>query len=175
MKLIFDPYRFTQQEKQKFDKQFLAIASDIRLASLSKKEASTIVSNALGSDSKNQVGVYFWVLHTNRGLFKIYVGKTRSMNRRLSDYVAGFQVHSPNDYKMRLFQAFVFSHISDARFGLFFQRCSLEQYTNCETDALDVYRPLVNERVKADGKARAKVEQGFRDYYDSVFAAKLGA
>ena len=85
-----------------------------------------------------------------------------------------FQIHSPNDYKMRFFQDFIFKHIPDAKFSLFFRRCSLEEYTEIETYSLKRYNSLINQRAATKEETKEKMKQAFREYYEAVFISKIG-
>ena len=52
----------------------------------------------------NIPGLYFWVMSVRGKRYRIYIGKTKSLVRRVEDYVKEFQAHSPNDYKIHIFQ-----------------------------------------------------------------------
>ena len=52
-------------------------------------------------------GCYLWLLCHEGSQFKVYLGGTRSIRRRVKDYGLEFQLHSPNDFKLRLFYSFM--------------------------------------------------------------------
>jgi hypothetical protein len=159
-------------EKHILDEKFERISDDIRLSSLTKQDAEELVRKVLGYNPKDQIGVYFWLLRADGRTYKIYVGKTKSLKRRLSDYLVGFQVHSPNDYKLQFFQDFIFERVPEAKFALFFRRCSSDDLTECETEACRLFRPLINERAHESYPAREKVKNAFKEYYEAIFQSK---
>src|SRR6266404_9225090 len=63
------------------------------------QELKEVISNYKGVQ-----GIYFWVMRQESLEYKIYVGKTKSLSDRVLNYISEFQPHSPNDYKLRIFQ-----------------------------------------------------------------------
>ena len=107
--------------------------------------------------------------------YKIYVGKTKSLPRRLSDYTNEFQVHAPNDYKLRFFQSFILGREPNAAFDLYFSKGGAQGYTMDETEAVKEYGPLINERAETTAEDREIMKQAFAAHYSGIFAQKVGA
>jgi len=59
---------------------------------------------------KKVPGIYLWVLRHETKEYKLYIGQTNSLANRLLNYVNEFQAHLPNDYKLRIFAAFLAEH-----------------------------------------------------------------
>ncbi len=121
-------------------------------------------------------GIYFWVLVDGSNKYKIYIGKTKSLAYRVSNYVAEFQPHSPNDYKLRVFQTFVAELMPNASMELHFKRTDLADLTHAENTEIEKYqRPLLNRRGQASDEARTKLREAFEFFYRSGFIASLSA
>jgi predicted GIY-YIG superfamily endonuclease len=122
-------------------------------------------------------GVYFWVLRRDGCRYKIYIGRTNDLSKRVKDYTRKFQPHSPNDYKLRFFQ-----ELLGGKFDLYF--LGVEDKKQCvrkETDVIKRLQPLINDLPKAIKLlkenpqkkdewcgATKKLEKAFCDYYASV-------
>lgn len=124
---------------------------------------------------KGASGIYFWVLRSNDAdeLFSIYIGKTRSLANRAQNYLSGFQPHSPNDFKLRIFQAFVSEAAPGAALDLLFSRRNVEQLTASENDAIRLFNPILNKLQPATPDAKLNLQNVFAEYYRSAFERSL--
>ena len=119
---------------------------------------------------KGVPGVYFLVMRLNDCSYKIYAGKARCLLRRLNDYTNGFQIHSPNDYKLRAFRHVILNHEPQTEFDLYFQKSSKDTYTQQETATIKKYDPLLNQRGDGD---RNLIQEAFEAYFSQSFKKKL--
>lgn len=163
-------YKFSDSEAATFHKRFNRVLADVDLEALTPRGPDPML-RAL----RDVAGIYFWTMRIGTSTFKIYVGKTKSLPRRLSDYTNEFQVHAPNDYKLRFFQSFILSLEPDAAFDLHFAEGGAQGYTMDETEAVKEYGPLINERADTTAEDRETMKQAFSDHYSRIFAQKLGA
>lgn len=164
-----DRYRLEGEHNAMFRAQFNLVRMDLVLATL----AVAGPDPALGALAGVR-GVYFLTMRLGPSVYKIYVGKTTSLPRRLADYGKAFQVHAPNDFKLRALQDFMWQHFPSAAFDLYFARESELGYTLDETAAVRLYRPLVNERAKKNVDAMLSMQQACESHYAAVFAQKVG-
>jgi hypothetical protein len=120
---------------------------------------------------KNVSGIYFWVMRFGESddLYSIYVGKTKSMSYRLQNYFGAFQPHSPNDFKLQIFFAFLSEAVSGAALDLLFCRRSEGDLSQAEKEAIDSYKPLLNTRRQASAAAHSSLRDAFALYYRSAF------
>lgn len=123
---------------------------------------------------RDVAGIYFWTMRIGTSSYKIYVGKTKSLPRRLSDYTNEFQIHAPNDYKLRFFQRFILSREPNAVFDLYFAEEGAQGYTMDETETVKEYGPLINERAETTAEDREAMKQAFAAHYSGIFAQKVG-
>lgn len=124
--------------------------------------------------TKNAVpGVYYWSMRVAESEYKIYVGKTTSLQRRVKDYLKDFQPHSTNDYKLRIFQKAAFVCCPGAVFILRFSECNISDLTGTENEIVFRLRPLLNQRVTPPESAKATLQRAFEDYYAAGFNALL--
>src|SRR5215469_7980184 len=93
-----DSFVFSKEEEEALLRDFRLVVSDYKLENRSSVAALS---------SHTEPGLYFWVLGVGANRYKVYVGKTRSLFRRVQDYTNGFQPHSPNDFKLQVLQSFV--------------------------------------------------------------------
>lgn len=162
-------YRFTEDDQRTFQEEgFRKVHGDIKLNDIKAADTKTLAA------AEGAPGVYFWVLLLKDEWYKIYIGKTKSLVRRLSDYTNPFQVHSPNDYKLRFFHEFILGHATDAKLALFFKPCSLADYTDVETRLVSAFSPLINARSRAQGDERELMKAAFTKYYKAIFERELG-
>lgn len=110
-------------------------------------------------------GCYFWLLESADLIAKIYIGRTKSFRKRFRDYSASFQIHSPNDYKLIIWSQFSSKHFPDA--ALSFHVCPAEENESkrLETEYVNRFRPLLNERVSSSVDERELVKSAFTDQY----------
>jgi hypothetical protein len=119
-------------------------------------------------------GIYFWVLVNGSDKYKVYIGKTESLADRVSNYVAEFQPHSPNDFKLRVFQTFAAECMPNASMELHFKRTDVANLTHAENAEIEKYQwPLLNRRGQASNEARTKLREAFEFFYRSGFIASL--
>ncbi|WP_157726358.1 GIY-YIG nuclease family protein [Imhoffiella purpurea] len=88
----FDIFKFSLSEKESFTRDFLLIASNVRLDALNRELALKLVNDGLKKPAANSIGVYFWILKLDTLEYKIYIGKTKSLPKRLIDYSVEFQI-----------------------------------------------------------------------------------
>ena len=129
----------------------------------------------LQSAYKQVPGIYFWLMNVGSSEYKIYIGKTESLSYRVANYIADFQPHSPNDFKLRVFELFVGELMPSASMSLFFARKGISEITDAENKALKKYRPLLNQRAEPTREAKAQLRDAFTAFYQSSFEAKLKA
>lgn len=125
------------------------------------------------AEYKRVPGIYFWIMRQGERLFSIYIGKTNSMAYRMQNYVGEFQPHSPNDYKLRIFRAFLAESTPDATLDLYFSSKDFSEITQAENIAVTAYDPLLNRRQRPSAQARADLRDAFSLYYRSAFEQLL--
>jgi hypothetical protein len=121
------------------------------------------------ADYKQVPGIHFWVMRHEERLFRIYIGKTISMSYRMQNYVSEFQPHSPNDYKLRIFRAYISDVAPSAKLDLHFSSKDLADLTKAENIAVAAYDPLLNRRQRPSAEARSVLREAFSVYYRSAF------
>lgn len=119
-------------------------------------------------------GIYCWILHLENRGFGIYVGRTRSIAARLANYGGEFQPHSPNDYKLRLFQDFVKETDPQARMDLHFLPQPIDALKIAEKEEIAAFDPMLNRRHLASQDSRDALKRAFARYYRSAFERTLG-
>lgn len=117
-------------------------------------------------------GVYFWVLRHRDACYRIYVGQTVSLSGRLRTYISSFQAHSPNDFKLQVFLAFVNELLPDATFDLYFFDTP-DDLNAAELQTIERYNPLLNRLPQPSLEAREQLKRAFSLYYASVFQRRL--
>lgn len=122
---------------------------------------------------KNVPGLYFWVMRHGGAQYKIYIGKTKSFSYRVLNYVNDFQAHSPNDYKLRIFHAFLSELLPEAALDLYFAPTDPESLTSAETAAVLEYVPLLNKLPPPSAAAKEELRKAFSLYYRSAFEQRL--
>lgn len=175
MKLNYQKYCFRTDESAIFKETFQKVAVNVFLENIENRHLNEAICKSLGIEDCDLTGVYFWVMNMDGIGYKIYAGKTKSLKRRLSDYTNPFQIHSPNDYKLQFFQTFILKHFPEATFDLYFMKCNMHDYTSKETEVVNTFKPLVNERAKVSLEAKEKMKAAFANYYNSVFIEKSNA
>jgi hypothetical protein len=118
-------------------------------------------------------GLYFFVLNFDRRQFKIYLGRTNALSRRMREYTSAFQPHSPNDFKLQAFQRFVLEVIPSATIDLYFQRLPASALKEAEAAAIKLYQPLLNELSQPTAEARQALQEAFSHYVRSTFEQRL--
>jgi hypothetical protein len=163
-------YRLEDEHSSEFRTQFELVRRGLVLSSLAADADADPALSALTGVR----GVYFVTMRLGGSEYKIYVGKTTSLPRRLADYRKAFQVHSPNDFKLRVLQDYMWQRFPQAAFDLYFARESELGYTSDETAALRRHSPLVNERATKSVDAIFVMQQAFEAHYAAVFGQKIG-
>jgi hypothetical protein len=113
---------------------------------------------------KGVPGIYFWLMKYEGVSYKIYIGSTRSLSRRLLNYMSEFQAHSPNDYKPQVFLAFINELIPGATLDLYFRR-EAGSLNDAETKAKHDYDPLLNDLPAPTSEAKEALKGAFSLYY----------
>ncbi len=158
------PYKFSNDELKILKRQYPSIRKNVDLSAIDKNILEKIT---------DACGVYFWLMNYENQQYKIYIGKTNSLRRRLNDYKVNFQIHSPNDFKLRFFQEFTNKHLQNSSLDLHFMECSIANYTKEETNAINLFRPMINARSKTNDETQLKIQQAFKEYYEEIFFNKL--
>jgi len=162
----FDRFLFTKREGDAMRSEFTPVLTN---ATLAKDEPL----RRLLETHKNVSGIYFWVLRHEAKEYKLYIGKTKSLAKRLVDYVSKFQPHSPNDYKLRIFTAFLAELASEAALDLYFAPTDVGRLGEAETNFIKKYDPLLNPRLRPSAGAKKRLESAFEFYYRSTFESRL--
>jgi hypothetical protein len=118
-------------------------------------------------------GIYFWIMTSEAGRYRIYVGKTESLAQRLLNYVSGFQAHSPNDYKVQIFKQFMAELTPPGALDLYFAAKDANVLRVAEKDAIRQYYPLLNNLPKPTEEERNRLKEAFSIYYRSALERKL--
>ena len=122
---------------------------------------------------KKVPGIYLWVLRNETKEYKLYIGQTNSLANRLLNYVSEFQAHSPNDYKLRIFAAFLAELAPQAVLDLYFAVKDVGSLKKAEKDAIRKYDPLLNQLPPPNAEAKEKLKNAFEFYYRSAFERRL--
>ena len=123
---------------------------------------------------KKVSGIYLWVLRHEAKEYKIYIGKTNSLANRLVNYVSEFQPHSTNDYKLRVFSAFLAELAPEAALDLYFSVTGVGNLEEAEKNAIRRYDPLLNQLPPPSAEAKERLKGAFEFYYRSAFELRLG-
>jgi hypothetical protein len=164
----------SESELETITHEYDVISSNFLLIDVNETtEVSFILKKTL-IDVTTDAGVYFWLLDLDSDCYKIYIGKTTSLKRRLGDYSNPFQIHSPNDYKMKFFQEFILNQYKNAQFRLLFKPASKESITALETKEINAFNPLINQRKKPSKEVQLKIFDSFQAYYNESFQLITG-
>lgn len=161
---LLKKYKISQSQLVGFRDEFSLVLQNFGLSKTEIRQHPVLM------EVKNVPGVYFLLMRSNDSLYKIYAGKARCLRRRLNDYTNEFQVHSPNDYKLRFFRNFMLMHEPQAEFDLYFQKCAIDTYTQRETAMIEKYDPLINQRGQGD---RMVIQDAFKSYFSQSFEKQL--
>ncbi len=169
---LLDNYEYTNDDKKEYPFELVKENVNINDPDARNKFRKDPKLKDLGDIP----GVYLWVMKYAGKEYKIYVGKARSLSRRLEDYTNSFQVHSPNDYKLCFFQSFLEETLGDPRatMDLYFLKSTLDGFTDLETKVVRAYGPFINKRGRLGDDAIDKMRAHFRDHYFEIFRNKLG-
>jgi hypothetical protein len=105
--------------------------------------------------------------------YKIYVGRARSVRKRVKDYGLPFQVHSPNDFKLQLFQLFMADTWPDAELELHFVQCPEADLKKRELTLIKSLHPLIDSLRAPSPEERQQILQAFTRYYNNALKELL--
>ncbi len=158
------PYKFSDNELRILKTEYLLIIKNVDLSDIDKNTLEKITDN---------YGVYFWLMNYENQSYKIYIGRTNSLKRRLNEHKSNFQRNSPNDFKLRFFQEFINKHLRGSILDLYFMKCSKADYKEKEKNAIHLFKPMVNESQKTSVEMKGKIQQAHQEYYVDTFLNKL--
>lgn len=161
-------FRLSEEKQNIISSQFVLVLEDANFTTRSQEE----IMQSLGG-KHNRLGVYFFVLTIGSFRYGLYIGKTKSITRRVQDYLYNFQAHSPNDYKIRVFQQMVLEKVPEAQFSLYFRDTDLKTYTALEKELIEQFNPIMNKRAIAGQGARVAFREAFEKYYRAGFEELL--
>jgi hypothetical protein len=118
-------------------------------------------------------GLYFFLLNFDGEQFKIYLGRTNALSRRMREYTSAFQPHSPNDFKLQELQSYLADVLPTATLDLLFQRLPGADLRKAEASAIKRYLPLLNELSQPTREARQALQKAFSRYVRSTFEQRL--
>ena len=118
---------------------------------------------------KQVAGIYFWTATVAGAEYKIYIGRTNSLSYRVFNYTAPFQPHSPNDFKLLVFRAFLTEIAPDSLLHLCFREVPFQDLKSEEKSAIAKYRPLLNQSRVTSAEARAQLQAAFAQFYRASF------
>lgn len=118
-------------------------------------------------------GLYFFLMNLSGVRFKIYLGRTNALSRRMREYSSPFQPHSPNDFKLQAFQCYMAETYPQAGLELLFQRLPAPALPMAEAAAIKQYSPLLNHPSTATHEARKALQNAFLQYVHSTFEERL--
>jgi hypothetical protein len=136
-------YRFTPEDEVTLI-SFRPVLQNVDLDTVNRKAAE------LASHAKKS-GVYCWVMRWRKARYKVYVGRTKSLPRRLKEYGNQFQPGVPNDYKLRHFQRWMREEFEGAQLDLYFVETG--DHNALETAIVRKIKPFINERMHGDKDA----------------------
>jgi hypothetical protein len=151
--------------------QFLVAESDTEMLAhfqlLSPRVDLSLVATLLPA-LPDTSGCYLWLMRIGQERYKIYVGRTRSVRKRLKDYGLAFQMQSPNDFKLQLFQLFMADTWHDAELELYFVECPEADLKERERMLINSLHPLINNLRVPSPEERRSAQQAFTSYYNNA-------
>lgn len=159
-------YQATEFDLQSIQSTFELVEENVHLRLLGTPTARSPFA-AFGE------GLYFFLLKLDGRKFKIYLGRTNALSRRMREYTSAFQPHSPNDFKLQAFQNYVSETFPKATLDLFFQRLPSSSLKEAEAAAIKLYLPLLNELSQPTIEARQALQEAFSRYVCSTFEQRL--
>lgn len=124
------------------------------------------------SSLPDKSGCYLWVVRYGAAKYCIYAGRTNSVRRRAGDYSAPFQMHSPNDFKLRFFEEQLREFQPQAKLSLFFKAVPTEHCVEEEKRFISMFMPAINRLAAPSAQDREVIQSAYRDYYRSAFGNK---
>lgn len=161
----FASFQLSDDDEELLSKNFSLLLRDCRLHSLRPADFSSAVSATSGC--------YLWLMRLGGSSYKIYVGRTHSIRRRLTDYSGHFQPHSPNDFKLRFFEEFIREVFPAAELDLYFIAHPLEKCGDTEKQLIRVLRPLINSLPPSTAEERELLRAAFSQFYRSALLRRL--
>lgn len=159
-------YQASQSELVAIRSTFVVVAPNVDL----RPNASSHLRKLKAADAP---GLYFWVMNFDGGSYKIYLGRTNALSRRLYEYTGSFQPHSPNDYKLQVFHAFLLERVPSATLDLLFSQATTGSLQPAEKAAIQTYRPLLNEPAPMTIETRRDLQDAFSRYYRGAIERRL--
>lgn len=160
----YGPYKLTDEDTRLLDELgFRPIAMNVNLEAIDLRLPAI---TAL----KDQRCVYFWRMRHGGEEYKIYVGKTNSLPRRLREYRNEFQPGVPNDFKLRHFQTWAQDRFPGSALDLYAVQTNDNQAV--ETEVWQKTKPLINERADIPSH---NLKSSHAEYYWTIFEHKLSA
>jgi len=159
-------YQATELDLRSIEATFELVEENVHLRLL-----GTPISNA--DYAGYGEGLYFFLLNFEDSKFKIYLGRTNTLRRRMREYTSPFQPHSPNDFKLQAFQSYLSDTLPTATLDLLFQRLPSSSLKGAETAGINRYSPLLNEPSQPTREARHALQKAFSQYIRSTFEQRL--
>lgn len=122
--------------------------------------------------------IYAWTLRideTQPAERLLYIGKTRSLRRRVREYLQPFQPHSPNDYKLQVFQRQALTVFPQSRLLLYAKPELVAMLTASEKRLIDWFDPPLNRRTTVPDSVRTEFQVSFEKFYLAGLAGVLSA
>lgn len=160
--MTLDRYAFTGDQLRTRDIEFLLKAQDIDLAAKCPE---------LNTDS----GIYLWTFTTDRP-HRLYVGKAKSLRRRISDYLRDFQIMCPNDFKIKIFNAFLTQELGETpSYDVYFKSCEPSELVSLEEKYIKKFNPILNLTKKEanDPELIKNVERAVTEYYFEILRRRI--
>lgn len=162
----FERFRLWGAELERFRSGFAAVIDSTDLARTPELKSFVLEYDEVP-------GIYFWTAVEDAAEFKIYAGKTKSLGYRVTNYTAPFQPHSPNDYKLLVFAAFLEELSPGAALRLYFKQAGVPELLEQENRVISSYRPLLNIPRSPSPEAKNQLKAAFAAYYRSSFEGVL--
>jgi hypothetical protein len=125
------------------------------------------------SSLPTEAGCYVWVAQHNSSRYCVYVGRTTSIRRRAADYSAPFQLHSPNDFKLRFFEEDLRKAAPDALLSLYFKALPEKECFAEEQHLIAALHPAINSLPRPVESDRLVIKDAYRQYYRSAFRRRV--
>ena len=162
----FDRFLMRNEKAERFDREFTGLLTG---ATLMRDEALQQVLERYQRTARN----LFWVMAIESAKYAIYIGRADFLSRRLINYIGDFQAHSPNDYKLQIFHAFMSELSPPGTLDLYFKPTDAAALTVTEKAAKRFYRPLLNDLPQPAEEVRQKLREAFAEYYRSAILKKF--
>jgi|GWRWMinimDraft_12_1066020.scaffolds.fasta_scaffold59075_1 excinuclease UvrABC nuclease subunit len=164
--LLQHPESLLDERRQILDQQGYVLLLESASLNPSSEELREVQRRPLSS------GIYLWTVRpaiSHEAEHVVYVGRTNSLSRRLTEYSRGFQPHSVNDYKLQIFHQRILNACPDSRLALYFLQKPIGELTASENEAISQFKPLLNQRLVATKEALSLYKQAFESFYSAGF------